>query len=137
MKSTWWYRASSLLLVLFAAGHTLGFRKTDAWPATVKPVVAGMQTVYFPADGFLRSYWDFYVGFGLFVTVMMLFAAVVAWQMAGLSPETLSRLKLIRWSLAVALAVITAMTWRYFFVAPLIFSLVTTATLTVAAALRR
>ena len=137
MKTAWWYRASSLLLVLFAAGHTLGFRRTDAWPDAVKPVVAGMQTVYFPADGFLRSYWDFYVGFGLFVTVMMLFAAVVAWQMAGLPQETLSRIKLIRWSLAIALAVITGMTWRYFFLAPLVFSVATTATLTVAATLRK
>lgn len=137
MKATWWYRGSSLLLVLFAAGHTLGFRRTDAWPDAVKPVVAGMQTVYFPADGFLRSYWDFYVGFGLFVTVMMLFAAVVAWQMAGLPQETLSRMKLIRWSLAIALAVITGMTWRYFFLAPLVFSVATTATLTVAATLRK
>jgi len=137
MKPTWWYRASSVLLVLFAAGHTFGFRRTDAWPETVKPVVAGMQNVYFPADGFLRSYWDFYVGFGLFVTVMMLFAAVVAWQMAGLPGETLSRMKLVRWSLAITFAVITAMTWRYFFVTPLIFSVATTATLTVAATLRK
>jgi len=137
MKTAWWYRASSLLLVLFAVGHTLGFRKTDVWPDKVKPVVAGMQTVYFPADGFLRSYWDFYVGFGLFVTVMMLFAAIVTWQMASLPQETLSRMKLVRWSLAIAFAVITGMTWRYFFLAPLIFSAATTATLTVAATLRR
>ena len=137
MKAIWWYRTSSLLLILFAVGHTLGFRRTDAWPDAVKPVVAGMQTVRFPADGFLRSYWDFYVGFGLFVTVMMLFAAVVAWQMATLPEETLSRMKLVRWSLVIAFAVITAMTWRYFFLTPLVFSIATTATLTVAATLRR
>ncbi|WP_263419379.1 LIC_13387 family protein [Terriglobus albidus] len=137
MKAIWWYRISSLLLILFATGHTLGFRRTDAWPDAVKPVVAGMRTVYFPANGFLRSYWDFYVGFGLFVTVMMLFAALVAWQMAGLPQEMLSRFGLVRWGLAIAFAIITAMTWRYFFLTPLIFSIATTATLTVAAMLRR
>ena len=97
MKTAWWYRASSLLLVLFAVGHTLGFRKTDVWPDKVKPVVAGMQTVYFPADGFLRSYWDFYVGFGLFVTVMMLFAGSPTARVLAVFFVTINAIAQIVW----------------------------------------
>lgn len=89
MKASLIYRISSCLLLLFAVGHTIGFRKTDdRWG--VDSLVASMQTLHFDVQGFSRTYWDFYMGFGLFVTVFLLFAAVLAWQLGGLSKETLT-----------------------------------------------
>jgi hypothetical protein len=52
------YRISSVLLMLFAAGHTLGFRKTDPkWG--VDSLIGLMRSVRFDAQGFSRTYWDF------------------------------------------------------------------------------
>jgi hypothetical protein len=85
-------------------------------------------------QGFERSYYDFYVGFGLFVTVFLLFAAALTWQLGGLSPEALSRIPIVAtWGLAVCLVAITVMTWRFFFMAPDVFSTVITACLIAAA----
>jgi hypothetical protein len=47
------------------------------------------MTASFQILGVQRSYWDFFVGFGFFVTVLLLFAALVAWQLATLDPRSL------------------------------------------------
>jgi hypothetical protein len=121
MKASLLYRISSVLLVLFALGHTIGFRRVDpAWRADT--VVDGMRTVSFEVQNFNRTYWDFFTGFGLFVTVFLLFAAVLAWGFGSMSPERLSAMPVERWSFAVCFVLIAGLTWRYFFVAPGVLS---------------
>ena len=116
-----WYRVASILLILFALGHQVGFQQVDPdWHAGA--VVAGMRGVHFHVQGFDRSYWDFFSGFGYFVTILLLFAAVLAWQLGGLPKDSPATLSVVRWSFAFAFAVITWITWRFFFVAPLLFS---------------
>ncbi len=132
MKAPVLYRVSSVLLVLFAIGHTLGFRKVDPrWNADA--VVAAMQSVHFNVQGFQRSYWDFYVGFGLFATVFFLLSAAMAWQFGGMSRETLRSMRSITWSLALCFVVVTFLSWRFFFVAPVAFSSLVTLCLTLGA----
>jgi hypothetical protein len=126
------YRISAVLLLLFAAAHTLGFRQTDpVWG--VDSLVGSMQSVRFDTQGFSRTYWDFFVGFGLFVSVFLVFAAVLAWHLGGLAPETLALMRGPAWALAICFAAVTILSWRYFFIAPLVSSLVITVCLTAAA----
>jgi hypothetical protein len=121
MKISVTYRIASVLLVLFALGHTLGFRTTlPEWGVDV--LVASMQAIHFQAQGFNRTYYDFYAGFGFFVTVFLLFAAAVAWQLGGTSREVLAQIPGVTWSLPVCFAVVTALSWKYFFAAPIVFS---------------
>lgn len=123
MSSTMLYRISAILLVVFAGGHTIGFRRVDSrWG--IDSVVSGMQTIRFDVQGMSRNYWGFYVGFGLFVTVLLLFAAALAWQLGNLSSEVLRAMPLVTWGLALSFIVITYLSWRYFFPAPVIFSAV-------------
>jgi hypothetical protein len=126
------YRISSILLLLFAAAHTLGFRQTDPkWG--VDSVIGSMRSVRFDAQGFSRTYWDFYVGFGLFVSVFLVFAAVLAWQLGGLAPETLALMRGPAWALVICFVAVTVLTWTYIFIAPFVFAVVVTASLTAAA----
>jgi hypothetical protein len=126
------YRISSVLLLLFAVGHTIGFRQSDpTWG--VDTLLGSMRSVRFDVQGFSRTYWDFFVGFGLFVSVFLVFAAVLAWQLGGLAPETLALLRGPAWALVVCLAAITILSWRYFFIAPIVFSILITLCLTAAA----
>jgi hypothetical protein len=121
MKTSVLYRISSGLLVLFAIGHQLGFRRLDPrWG--VDSLVDSMKTRNFVAQGFSRTYWDFYTGFGIFVTVFLLFAAAIAWQLGGLTKGQLSLLPIICWGFAICFAGITYLSWKYFFIAPGIFS---------------
>jgi hypothetical protein len=123
MNSAVLYRISAILLVLFAGGHTIGFRRVDPrWG--IDAVVSGMQTTRFDVQGMSRTYWGFYVGFGLFVTVLLLFAAVLAWQLGRLPAEILHAMPLVRWGLALSFIAVTYLSWRYFFPAPVIFSAV-------------
>lgn len=132
MSSKLFYRIASILLLLFALGHTLGFRKTDPeWG--VDAVVMSMQAVHFNTQGFGRTYYDFYVGFGLFVSVFLLFAAVLAWQLGRLGRETLRQLPFATWGLVLCFVGVTVLSWEYFFVIPLILSSVITICLVAAA----
>jgi hypothetical protein len=132
MKASIFYRVAAVFLLLFAVGHTLGFRQSDPkWG--VGALLGSMRSIHFDIQGFSRTYWDFFVGFGLFVTVFLLFAAVLAWQLGGLPAETFPRMRGIAWALALCFAAVTVLSWRYFFIVPIVFSIVITACLISAA----
>jgi hypothetical protein len=132
MKASIFYRIAAVVLLLFALGHTIGFRgNVPEWNAG--SVIAAMKATHFNAQGFDRTYWDFFSAFGFLFTVFLLFAAVLAWQLAALPPEVASRTRGITWSLAVSFAAITILSWKYVFTTPLIFSMVVTVCLIAAA----
>jgi hypothetical protein len=132
LSSSILYRIASVLLLLFAAGHTLGFGATKPeWG--VDALISSMRTIHFDVQGFSRSYWDLFVGFGLFVTVFLLFAAVLAWQLGGASRETLHHLSGVTWSLAITFVGITIVCCMYIFMVPIIFAAVITLCLILAA----
>ncbi len=56
MKAPILYLISSAFLLLFAAGHTFGFRQNNPeWGADA--VLGSMRSVHFDAQGFARTYW--------------------------------------------------------------------------------
>jgi len=132
MKASILYRIASVLLILFAIGHTLGFRRVDPrWG--VDSLINQLRSTHFNVQGFNRTYWDFFTGFGLFVTILLLFAAIVSWQMGGLPRETLSSMSLITWGLAICFVIVTFLSYQYFFIVPVIFSALVTICLLLAA----
>jgi len=132
MKASLLFRIASVLLILFAVGHTLGFRRVDPrWG--IDPLIAQLRSTHFAVQGFSRSYLDFFTGFGLFVTILLLFAAMLSWQVGGLPKEVLSIIPLITWGLAICFVLVTALSYRYFFLVPVIFSGVITVCLILAA----
>ncbi len=61
MKASTMYRIAAVLLLLFAIGHTLGFRESDpTWG--VDALLASMRSIHFDVQGFNRTYWDLFVG---------------------------------------------------------------------------
>ena len=133
MKASILFRIVAVFLVLFAVGHTLGFRQNNPeWG--VGSVIDLMQSVHFNAQGFNRTYWDFFSAFGFFFSVFLLFAAVVAWQLGGLMPLSLSPfMRRTAWALAICFLAVTALSWKFAFTTPLVFSTVITACLIAAA----
>jgi hypothetical protein len=76
------YRVAAVLSLLFAVGHTLGFRQSDPkWG--VDALLGSMQSIHFDVQGFNRTYWDLFVAAGLSVGVFYLFAAILAWQLGA------------------------------------------------------
>ena len=134
MKASVFYRIAAVLLVLFAVGHTVGFRQSDPkWG--VDALLGSMRSIHFDAQGFTRTYWDFFTAFGLFFSVFLVFAAVLAWLLGGLPPETLARVRSIAWALTICFVAVTALSWRYVFTTPIVFSILVTVCLIAAASL--
>jgi len=132
LSASLFYRIAAVLILLFDVGHTIGFLQHDPeWK--VDSLLGSMKSIRFDIQGFSRSYWDFFVGFGLFVTVFLLLSAVVVWQLGALEAETLARVRGIAWSLALCFVVLTVLSFKYFFILPLIFSIVIAVCLIVAA----
>src|ERR1700687_1732011 len=106
MKASLFYRIASVLLVLFAIGHTLGFRQNNPeWGVT--SVIDLMLSIHFDAQGFNRTYWDFFIAFWLFFAVFLLFSAVLAWQLSGLPAEIFARMRSTAWAIAICFAAVT------------------------------
>jgi hypothetical protein len=132
MKAALFYRIAAGLLLLFAIGHTLGFRQSDPkWG--VDALLGSMQSIHFDVQGFSRTYWDLFVAAGFSVGVFYLFAAILAWQLGGLPGATLTLMRGTAWAFALCFAAITVVSWRYLFIIPIVFSIVITLCLIVAA----
>src|SRR4051812_30092542 len=134
MKASVLYRIAAVLLLLFAVGHTFGFRQSDpAWG--VDSLLASMRSIHFDMQGFDRTYWDLFTAAGFSVGVFYLFAAILAWQLGGLPAATLALMRGTAWAFALCFAAITLVRWRYLFVIPIVFSALITACLIAAALL--
>ncbi len=132
MKASRFYRIAAVLLLLFAVGHTLGFRQSDPkWG--VDALLDSMRSIHFEVQGFNRTYWDLFVAAGFSVGVFYLFAAILAWQLGGLPVATLALMRGTAWAFSLCFAAITVVSWRYLFIIPIAFSIVITLCLTAAA----
>lgn len=123
MKASVLYRTAAVFLLLFAIGHTVGFRQSDPqWG--VGTLLGLMRSIHFEVQGFNRTYWDLFVAAGFTVGVFYLFAAILAWQLAGLPAQTLARLRGPAWAFALCFVAITVLSWKYLFTLPIAFSIV-------------
>ena len=132
MKASTFYRIAAVLLLLFAVGHTLGFRRSDPiWG--IDGLLSSLRSIHFDVQGFNRTYWDLFVAAGFSVGVLYLFAAILAWQLGGLPVATLALMRGTAWAFALSFAAITVVSWRYLFIIPIAFSIAITVCLTAAA----
>lgn len=134
MKASAFYRVAAVILLLFAAGHTFGFRQSEPkWG--VDALLGSMRSIHFSLQGFNRTYWDLFLAAGFSVGVFFLFSAILAWQLGGLPAETLARMRGIAWAFALCFVAITIVSCKYLFALPIVFSIVVTVCLILAAAL--
>ena len=92
-----------------------------------------MRSIHFDIMGTSRTYWDFFVGFGLFFTIFLVFAAVLAWQLGGLSRQASEIMRGPAWTLVICFSAVTILAFRYTFVVPIILSVLILLCLTAAA----
>ena len=122
LKPAIFYRVASVLLLLFAALHTFGFRQVDPqWG--LESLIGLMRSIHFDIMGTSRTYWDFFVGFGFFFSIFLVFTAVLAWQLGGLSRQSLAVMRGTAWTLVICFAAVTILAFRYAFVVPIVFSI--------------
>jgi hypothetical protein len=123
MKPVLYLRVASVLTLLHAVLHTIGgvFGKPD--PGPQQTAVAAMQANQFPLMGVTRSYWDFYMGMGLSITICLTIVAIVFWQLSSLAKTDSCRLRPIYMAFMAAFLLLAVNSSIYFFAAPAIVEL--------------
>jgi hypothetical protein len=133
--STILLRIASIVFALYTAGHTYGAMLKD--PSTGGPekraVLMAMRTYHENLGGASRSYWDFYKGFGWFVSCALLLFAILCWQLSTLSRSQPSVARPLILTLFVISIPMTVLAYTNFFAAPAVFSTVATLLLGAAA----
>lgn len=117
------YRIAAVLFLLFAAGHTAGFLTFHPKATNALAVQEAMQRVQFAAGGTIVTWNNFYTGFGLFVSVYLLFSALLAWRLSNARESEADMARTVAWMLfAVQLSNI-ALCLRYFGPVQVIFAI--------------
>jgi hypothetical protein len=116
------YRIAAVVLVLFAAGHTLGFLGFRPSSPEGLAVYEAMNSVRFEFAGAAYSYAGFYTGFGLQVTAYMLFCAFLAWHLGSLAVRQPQAIGALAWGFAAVQLAFLVLSVLYFFLVPILFS---------------
>lgn len=122
MKATALYRIAAVLLFLFAVGHTFGFLNFTPPSSEARAVRDAMKGVHFRIGGASYSYGGFYTGFGLFVTVYLLFSAFLAWHLGGLARSNPQAVGALGWVFCAVQVASLALSYVYFSMAPAVLS---------------
>lgn len=121
-KATILFRIASVIFIIFAIGHTVGFLRFNAPSAEGQAVWDSMRNVHFALGGSSRSYGDFYLGFGLYATLYLIFAAYLAWHLGGLARSNPQAIGALSWVFFVVQIVSMVLSWKYFLAPPVVLS---------------
>jgi hypothetical protein len=128
-KPVLFLRIAAVLTLIHAVLHTIGgvFGKIEPGPAAV--AVEAMKTNQFLLMGKVRSFWDFYHGLGLGVTISLTSEAILFWLLGSLAKTDSRRLRPIMTTFLVAYAVLSLNSYTYFFSGPVVAELLIAACL--------
>lgn len=119
MKTTLYLRIASVLTVVHAVLHTIG--GVISKPRNGAPEIAiieAMKSRQFDVMGSMRSYWDFFFGYGILVSIALLVEGILFWQLSTLAKTDPARLKPILILFTLNFLATTVIAWKYFFIAP-------------------
>ena len=114
MNATVLYRIAAILFVLFAIGHTFGFLSFRPGSPEGLAVLESMNRIRFDAGGRSASYGEWYRGFGLSITVSILFWALLSWHLGELARAAPQTIGALGWALFAVQAAGAVMAFLYF-----------------------
>jgi hypothetical protein len=120
MRPVLFLRIASVLTLIHAALHTIGGVFGRAASGVQQAAVSVMKADEFVAMGVMRSYWDFYRGLGLAVSVFLTVEAVVFWQLGTLAKADALRLRPLLTTFLVGYLGVAMISYRYFFAGPVV-----------------
>jgi hypothetical protein len=115
-------RIAAIVSLLYCFGHSAGFPWTPSPGGQRDAVVQLMQSFQFDVFGSNRSYWDFFQGFGLTLSVFQLLESVVLWLLAGLASAAPERARPFVLVFFVASIAQLLLVLRFFFLPPIVLS---------------
>lgn len=120
MKPVILVRIASTLTLVHAVLHTIGGVFGKPAPGLQEATVLVMKANQFPLMGNTRSFWDFYHGMGLGLSISMTAEAIVLWQLSALAKEGARELRPILATFALGYLVLAVNSYEYFFFGPVV-----------------
>jgi len=120
MRATLFLRIASVLTFIHAALHTIGGVFGKPAPGEQQAVVDTMRAHEFLAMGAMRSYWSFYLGMGLAVSVLLTAESVVFWQLGSLAKRDVPGMRPMMTTFLLGYLCLAVVSSMYFFAAPVI-----------------
>ena len=111
-------RIAAIVAFLFFAGHTAGVPWTPGSEAKSTEIANLLKSLPVPDIEPARTYWDFYFGFGLSISVYLCALAVLLWQTASLSIRYPSAAKPIMLTLFLSYLFVGILAAKFFFAIP-------------------
>jgi hypothetical protein len=119
MSSKLLLRIAACLAFLHAISHTWGVFSLDSDTTSEDAAVLNaMKSHHFEVMGWQRSFWDFFLGFGLAVTVFLLLVSVLLWQVGTLTTVRPRLAQPMIAAFLVAWVGLAILDWCLFFPAP-------------------
>ncbi len=132
MKPTLFLRVASVLALIFCVLHTVGGVFSKPAPGMQTFVVQTMKSNSFNVMGSMRTFWDFNLGYGLILSVVLFIHSLVFWQLSSLVKIDGARLRPLLAVLCLEFAAQSPIAGRYFFLGPAVTSALMAACLALA-----
>jgi len=114
-------RIAPVLTLLYCVGHTSGMPRIPSTQPQDIAVLDAMKANRFEVTGITRTYWEFYLGFGLAITSYLALQAVVLWQLVPLARNVPTQVRPILGAFLSAFLANAIIVWKYFSLIPLVF----------------
>jgi len=131
MKTATFLRIASVLTLIHSILHTIAGVFGKPAPGVATTVAAAMRT-HFEVFGVNRSYSDFYMGFGLGITIFLTVDSILLWILASMSRHDAPRLRPLIAVFALGYLAFAFNSYVFFFPIPVITELVIVACLVAA-----
>jgi hypothetical protein len=122
MRASKFLRIASIIAFFYCAGHTSGYPWTPAVGERENAIIESMKSHQFDVIGSMRSFWDFYIGFGVVVSGFMLAIAVALWQIASLARRGVRGIRPMILTFFIAFVLNTIFEIQFFFVIPIVMA---------------
>lgn len=113
-------RIASVLTLIHAILHTVGGVFGKPMPGPGEQAVAAMKANHFILMRNPRTYWGFYMGLGLGITIFLTTESIVFWLLASLAPTAGVRLRPIIAVFALGYLAFPVKSFRFFFLGPVV-----------------
>jgi hypothetical protein len=119
MRTTLYLRIASVLAIIHAILHTIGgvlSKPNNGAPEIA--IIEAMKSRSFNVMGSMRTYWDFFYGYGWLLGLALLVEGILFWQLATIAKTNAAPIRPIIMLFCLNFIVTTVIAWKYFFIAP-------------------
>ena len=119
MRTTLYLRVASILAIIHAILHTIGgvlSKPNNGAPEIA--IIDAMKSRAFNVMGSMRTYWDFFYGYGWLLGLALLVEGILFWQLATIAKTNAVPIRPIIMLFCINFLVTTVIAWKYFFIAP-------------------